>query len=123
MQSYAKYMGKKNFNWHKFLSGRIIEDYTLEKLKKAESKANCWVTCACGSQCKDIDRWSTGCPKDDQLRRLGGEFSAAIEAMKKYYMIGSDVGFLSNLNKAKRLMFQIEARSEHIIKRMKKAYR
>lgn len=77
--TYCKEVAKKCINWHWELSiFNLFRDW--DKLAKL---AQGWVTCACGNQCIIIPRNYNGVPKDEELKRLGNQFSWAVTDRKR----------------------------------------
>ena len=79
-QTYAESSGAAPFDWNAFLERAMRGE--VEALSddyfQALSMSGRWVTCACGSQCDVIPRWSDGSPRDSLLTDLGVRFYGAI---------------------------------------------
>ena len=76
LKPYATTKRRKFFDWNAFLAQDIIKHADWVK---AKTRADSWVTCACGNQCAVIPRDFDGEPLDIELRKLGLHFSYAID--------------------------------------------
>lgn len=105
--TYAESKGNEPFDWNLFLDDRIHERYLNSTSNEdAEIKAEQWVTCAVGNQCAAIPRRENGsnAPADEELFRLGVEFSGNIE--------------LRDWRTAQIILRRIETRSAEILAEM-----
>lgn len=65
---------KKPWNWLTFLRGAIKKEPSGKSRLWAERKAESWPTCACGTFCRTLPRFSDGQPRDYDLTWLGYAF-------------------------------------------------
>ena len=93
-------------DWNKELDEAIAKEPTEKHYKMLRRAAGAWVTCAVGSQCEIIPRYSIGMPKDCLLHVFGRNF---------YYNINS-----REWKKAKETLANIEKRSAELIKEITK---
>lgn len=107
MKTYSETQGKTFFDWNAFLKNP--PEKGSEEHYNAEVKSEDWVTCACGNLCDIIPRSHTGCPIDNQLEILGGNFYIDIT--------------LGDWQKAKEMLVKIENRSAELIKEYIKKFK
>lgn len=88
-----------SFDWNIFLNQN---DITEREWSVATAKSSIWVTCACGSLCKQIPRTINGRPVDRLLTQLGLDFFK--------YITEKDI-----IN-SKKTLIQLEKRSIELIK-------
>jgi hypothetical protein len=109
--SYADRNAAPVINWTEELEDPPVRDG--QRYNALRAAAFSWVTCACGQQDERIPRIETpdeesdfalpmGAPKDKVLRELGNFFYDAVRD--------------SHWSEAKRLLAQIETRTETLIK-------
>lgn len=115
MKTYAEQQNEKPFDWNAFLNK---EDYTREELQEASFLSSQWVTCACGNQCHIIPRDIKGEPEDEILLWAGIEFHDEIENMRSYRDVKHK--FYVGKERAKKLLIEIEQRSDVLIKQLKR---
>jgi hypothetical protein len=72
--TYAETQGEHPFDWNAFLERAIRCGIDQHEAARVEALARGWVTCACGSQCSELERKSDGTPFDFNLRTNGQTF-------------------------------------------------
>lgn len=103
MKSYTEELGNELFDWNVELN-RPENKIDWDKLVV---RADCWTTCACGSQCSVIPRFTSGKPKDSFLSDLGKAFYRSIRDR--------------NVEKSKSILSEIEIRSAFLINEINKS--
>jgi len=79
-KTYAESKQMSKFNWKEWLEAAVRKSPTrMDRYKKSEMAVN-WVTCACGNQCDQIPRDTSGMPRDKDLADLGGKFYSAVHS-------------------------------------------
>lgn len=115
MTKYCEVIGNEPFDWNEFL---IKKEYTYQELYQAWIEASSWVTCACGNQCSDIPRDAFGCPKDEELDRLGVRFTSYIHSMTQEHGAQRMYDFEGMRAEAIATLTLIELRSAYILRNL-----
>lgn len=106
-KTYSELCGTPAFDWNIALDKAIAGKLTSAEIVELKSKANKWVTCACGNLCSIIPRQiidgykMKGEPIDHELSGLGYYFNAHIT--NQYWEL------------AKETLQKIESRSKILI--------
>ena len=106
MKTYSELKDVAPIDWNKQLDIMISGegDNYQGMAEQLTDRAGSWVTCACGNQCDIIPRRPDGQPFDELLASMGDTFYLFVKGEK--------------WQDAKDLLFQIEERSELLIRRL-----
>lgn len=90
------------WNWYEALAEKPAAGSMLHQVMRVLS--NCWITCACGQQCRALPRSTSGAPKDSLLLALGHRF--VVDVRKADWDTAADT------------LGQIEARTAQLLAEM-----
>lgn len=116
MKTYSEEEGREPFDWNKFLDK---DEFTLDELKDACSRAGSWVTCAVGNQCSVIPRDEIGEPIDMDLFNLGLKFHYSILNMHESNE-NHGIVYGIYIEEAREVLDKIEKRSAELIEEYNK---